>query len=404
MKRLLFLTFLLFVNVGTIQAQKQKISIAEPHWYIGADAGVSFGNSTFKSFGMDKTRIGFGIGLLGGYHINQYISAEAELSYRYMGLGAYDCCQHLFLGADGNRYFAPVAGVNSWQYNDLHSSVNLYGLGARLNVDFVKMFKPTSRWSFLISPAIYSVLSSANIITISTDKEVKNGTSFHFGAGGDLGVGYQISPKINIRLYSGITLLTGKGIDALPQVEHKSNYTWNSGVKVTFAISKRKTKQTVSQPTYSANIQTIETVKDETKNEVKKEVVEPTNTSQAKQEELKVVEKAPVCNEVYKATVYYAFNDPFVREDSSETIQKLLNAIKKHSQADIAIEAWSDQRGTTEANNNTSTQRAKLLKDYLIRQKVAESRITIKGNGVDTMAESDTKARRAEIKLYVVEK
>ena len=168
-----------------------------------------------------------------------FLSVEAELSYRHLGLGAYDCCQHLFLGADGNRYFAPVAGMNSWQYRDLRSSVSLYGLGARLNVDFVRMFKPQSRWSFLVSPAIYGMGSSATVKTISTDKEVKNGSSFHFGIGGDLGVGYQVTSQINVRLYSGMTYLTGKGMDAMPQVEHKSNYMWNSGVKVLFNLWKK---------------------------------------------------------------------------------------------------------------------------------------------------------------------
>ena len=152
--------------------------------------------------------------------------------------------------------------MNSWQYRDLRSSVSLYGLGARLNVDFVRMFKPQSRWSFLVSPAIYGMGSSASVKIISTDKEVRNGSSFHFGIGGDLGVGYQVSPRTNIRLYSGMTYLTGNGIDAMPQAEHKSSYIWNSGVKVTFAIGKRKAKQTASHPAYVAPAPVVEAVKD----------------------------------------------------------------------------------------------------------------------------------------------
>ena len=60
----------------------------------------------------------------------------------------------------------------------------------------------------------------------------------HFGVGGDLGVGYQVSPRVNLRLYTGMTYLTGKGIDAMPQTEHKTNYTWDTGVKVTFALGR----------------------------------------------------------------------------------------------------------------------------------------------------------------------
>lgn len=34
-------------------------------WYIGADAGLSFGRGTLCSFGADKSRVGYGFGLLG---------------------------------------------------------------------------------------------------------------------------------------------------------------------------------------------------------------------------------------------------------------------------------------------------------------------------------------------------
>ena len=101
--------------------------------------------------------------MLGGYHINSFLSVEAELSYRHLGLGAYDCCQHLFLGADGNRYFAPVAGMNSCQYRDLRSSVSLYGLGARLDVGFVWLFYPQCRCCVLVTPSILSLVSSSSV-------------------------------------------------------------------------------------------------------------------------------------------------------------------------------------------------------------------------------------------------
>ncbi len=277
MKRLMLLAFSLCVSICLVQAQEQTANTATPRWYVGADAGISFGSSTLKSFGMDKTRVGYGGSLLGGYHINSFLSTEAELSYRHLGVSAYDCCQHLWLGADGNRYFAPVAGMNSWQYTDLRSSVTLYGLGVRLNVDFLRMFQPASRWSFFISPAIYGIGSSAAIKTISTNSKVRSGSSFHFGVGGDLGVGYQVCSNINIRLYSGATLLTGKGMDAIPQVDHKSNYTWKSGVKVIFAIGKCKAKQSATQLAYVAPTSVAEVVKEEPSAEIKLYVIEKTD-------------------------------------------------------------------------------------------------------------------------------
>ncbi len=237
MKRKLILVLLFLISLTSSTAQningtpgkKQRL-------YIGADAGISFGSSTLKSFGLDKTRVGFGFGLLGGYHLNHFISAEAELSYHHLGLGAYDCCQNLWLSSNGNSYFAPVADTNNWQFKDLKSSVNLYGIAARVNVNFISMFDIAGRWSVLLSPAIYGMGSSAKIITISLDQQISENSGFHFGIGSDLGVGYQVTQKMNFRLYSGVIYLTGKKMDGMPQIHHKSNYTWNSGLKVTFAI------------------------------------------------------------------------------------------------------------------------------------------------------------------------
>lgn len=239
MKSFLLLIFLFCGGVGIIPAQKQKASNGtNTHWFVGVDAGISCGSSTLKSFGLDKIRFGYSGGILGGYHINTFLSVEAEFRYHHLRLGTYDCCEHLWLGTDGNRYFAPVVGMDSWQYNDIHSSISLYGLGSGLNIDFVNIFYPESRWSFLLSPTIYGMKSSTKIKTISADRTIRDGSTIHFGVEGALAIGYQISQRINIRLYSGITCLTGKGMDAMPQAEHKSNYMWNNGVKVFFNIWK----------------------------------------------------------------------------------------------------------------------------------------------------------------------
>lgn len=133
----------------------------------------------------------------------------------------------------------PLAGAKNYRYGDIFSSVNLYELGLHLNIDFVKMFHPETRWSFLVSPAVYGVASKATVKTTDGENTVLKGDGqMHFGVGGDLGVSYQVSPRVNLRLYIGMTYLTGKGIDAMPQTEHETNYTWDTGVKVTFALGR----------------------------------------------------------------------------------------------------------------------------------------------------------------------
>lgn len=232
---------------GTTTGQKPADTPQEPvaamqnngrkalsRWYIGGGAGIAFGRGTLCSFAADGTRPGWNVGLLGGYRINRLLSAEVSLDYTRLNLGAYDCCANLWLGADGNRYYAPVAGMDSYSYKELRSVSNLVSLGAHLNVDVVSIWKEDSRWSALVTPAIYAVYSSAKVKQGAVEANKTSG--LHFGLGADLGVQYMITPQWGVRLTTGIDYITGKPIDAMPRTEHKSNYVWNTGLKVIFKL------------------------------------------------------------------------------------------------------------------------------------------------------------------------
>ena len=203
-------------------------------WYIGMEGGLSFGRSTFASFAMDKTHPGINVGLVGGYAINKIISTELSLNYNQMTLGSYDCCQNLWLAADGNRYFAPVAGIKNYKYSDLTSTTNLVNLGAHFNIDLIHLWYTDSRWSALVAPAIYGVYSNASIKQSNT-KIFENQSKFHFSTGIDIGAGYMITPKIGMRFMTGVNYLTG-AIDALPREEHKTSYVWNSSLLLIFKL------------------------------------------------------------------------------------------------------------------------------------------------------------------------
>lgn len=215
-----------------LQDEKSAFS----RWYIGIGGGASFGRSTFCSFAMDGTRPGFNVDVLGGYKINQLLSAELSLDYTRMDLRTYDCCQLLWLAADGNRYAAPLAGMKNYPYNNLRAVTNLFGLGAHLNINLISLWNEDSRWSALVSPAIYGVYSSTDVKLLSTGAKATDTTAFHFGAGVDLGAGYQFTDCFELRLSTGINYLTSKGIDGLPQEEHKANYVWNTSLKLIFKL------------------------------------------------------------------------------------------------------------------------------------------------------------------------
>lgn len=221
---------------NTSAPETDKRQYSPSHWYIGVGGGVSFGRATFCSMAMDKTRPGYNIGVLGGYRINKVFSAELSLDYTRMMLRTYDCCRNLWLASDGNRYFASLAGADNVQYKDLSTTTGLFAFGAHFNINLVSFWKKDSRWEALVSPAIYGVYSSAGVEQLSTGKDISDSHSFHFGMGADFSAGYRITRRFGLRLTTGIDYLTGKGMDGLPREEHRTNYVWNTSLKLIFKL------------------------------------------------------------------------------------------------------------------------------------------------------------------------
>ena len=209
--------------------------------YVGIEGGMPFGFSTFSSFGHDKTHLGWGAGLYGGYRFNSIFSAELSAKYGEMNLSAQDCCveRNYWLGSNGVLYNAGVLGMDSWEYADLKSHVKMGQYGARVNINLLGLFHQTanSRWDLAVSPHIYAVTTKADIQTIADDAKVMKGsTNWHLGYGADLQVGYQLTPLLNLGIYSSLTRLTGKRMDGMPEHLHKNNFVWKNGVRLGFSL------------------------------------------------------------------------------------------------------------------------------------------------------------------------
>ncbi len=214
-------------------------------WYGGIEGGVPFGFSTFSSFGADKTRAGYGIGLYGGYRFTPVLSLELSAKWGRTALSARDCCVEdgYWLGSDGNRYYAPVADMTGYDYSALKSSVALQRYGARLNVNLLGFFNRTrqSRWTLELSPELSAVGTKATIKTVADDAEVlKGNTKWHLGAGGNLQAGYALTKHLRLGVYSGITWLTDSRMDGVPEHLHKSNFIWESGVRIGWTFGKEE--------------------------------------------------------------------------------------------------------------------------------------------------------------------
>lgn len=244
-----YLLFIMMLAVQNVCAQGRLGREANdaPHkgWYGGIEGGVPFAMSTFSSFGADKTRAGYALGLFGGYRFNSVLSAELSAKWGKTNLSARDCCTEgcYWLGADGVTYHAPVAGFGGADYADLKSAVSLQQYGVRLNVNLLGLFHSLrdSRWKLELSPMLAAVGTKADVKTIEECKSIISDKSrWHLGAGGNLQASYAITERLSLGLYSGITCLTGKGMDGVSEHIHDGNLLWESGVRIGWTFSKRK--------------------------------------------------------------------------------------------------------------------------------------------------------------------
>lgn len=204
-------------------------------WYVGISAGMSFGTSAMSSFGSDRTTPGWNAGVYGGYRFNPILSLELQAAWGQLTMNRRDCCPDYWMGADGNRYEAAVAGMDGWYMSALQSSTFVQRYATQLNVNLLGFFAGTrnSRWSLDLSPHIAAVGTVSDFRLTDGKAEVLQGDArWHFGAGGNVQASYTFPAGLQLGIYTGMTYLTGKPLDGTPKHLHKANYIWETGLRL----------------------------------------------------------------------------------------------------------------------------------------------------------------------------
>ena len=204
-------------------------------WYAGIQAGMPFGTSAMSSFGADRTTPGWSAGIYGGYRFNPVLSLELQAAWGQLAMNRRDCCPDYWMGADGNRYEAAVAGMDGWYMSALRSRTFVQRYAAQLNVNLLGFFRATrdSRWSLDLSPHIAAIGTESDFRLTDGKADVLQGDArWHFGAGGNVQASYTFPAGLQLGIYTGMTYLTGKPMDGTPKYLHKANYIWETGLRL----------------------------------------------------------------------------------------------------------------------------------------------------------------------------
>lgn len=397
---LILLLVLMTSSLQTLSAQENKdgktSDIPATSWYVGIEGGVPFGFSSFSSFGADKIRAGYDFGLLGGYRFNPVISAELFAKWGQTNLASRACCADAFywLGSDGLTYHSPLAGLTGADYADLKSSVFLQQYGAQLNVNLLGFFRQTrqSRWRLELSPVLAAVGTKADVKTIADGSSlIKDNTRWHLGAGGRLQASYAITDNLNLGIYSGITGLTGKGMDGLAERIHSANFLWESGLRLSLSLGGCRRKSTPA--TESVPVTPIVPARPV---EEKPAVVEEQPEVPAEEQPATPAEEvtsAPITFPV----IYFDFDRTEIRNSEIAKLQDICNILRDNPDMKIRIDGWTDPWGGAAVNRRVSLRRAESVKTWLVGQGIDATRLQTQGMGIDYEEHTASKARRAAI-------
>lgn len=419
MKKTLVLLLTLSLSVTIVFAQDGKPAQKDSTrgWYVGAQAGMPMAEADFSSFGADKFRPGWTAGIHAGYHFTPVWSLEVSASWGQTFLAAQSCCYErgYFLGADHNRYrYTIPEGLGGWYYNDLKSHTFVQRYGLQVNMNMLGFFNATknSRWRLEVSPAVYAVGTSSDLMTKADNTLVAdNINNWHLGYGGQAQVSYAVADNMNIGIYGGFAHLTGKPMDGMPEL-HSTNFIIDAGVKFSFAFGgkKRACKSATAAVVPAVVSPTVST---EQPKQVVEEVVETpqeviaTDTVAVQPIQQEVVSEQPkeVVEEVTTTSVvtstrefpviYFSFNSIWIESSERAKVKEIADMMKADKSIRIRITGWGDEIGGEEVNKRVSLLRAEAVKRVLGQWLVPAERIETVGGGIKRDAASDAEARNA---------
>ena len=368
-------------------------SAATRGWYLGVEGGVPFAVSTFSSFAGGRTYAGWQAGVSAGYAFNGIVSLEVQASWSRPALAARRCCTEsgYWLGADGRRYYAPASGMEGWDYRSLESRATVQSYGIQLNLNVLPLLGAgrQGRWRLEISPRVAAVGTKARLYERATGRRVKSlPARWHMGAGFRLQGSCAVAGRLRLGVYTGMTFLTGKGLDGIPRHAHSSNYLWESGVRLSFHFGKAKPE--AARPAY---VPPAVPVQPEPQPQPAEEKPVPTVTEQPKPEPAKPEEEQKKAS---FPTIYFNFNSSAVRPSERGKAEAMASMMASDPAMRVRLTGWCDRRGSVPANQRVSLRRAEAVKRLLVSLGIDAERIETDGKGTDHTQPEAAKARRVE--------
>lgn len=386
---------MLAAGVQTALAQTDSRDY-ERGWYAGLSGGTSFGQATFRSITESKTHWGAQFGVFGGYQFSRLLSVEALATMGGQKQTSLDC-DPFWLATDGEFTFAPVLGKQGNYYRDLEAKTQWMRFGLQANFDVLSLItKPTTRWSVTLSPQVSAVTTRTKHLATGYEQEFDR--QWHLGLGGQAAVGYRVAKNVGIQLYGGITCLTGDRFDNIPKYEHKSNFIYEAGLKLSYHFGKKGKAAPIVEESAAITEPKPQPVVEQ--NPVVEEKPQPVVVEQPKP----VVETAAVAETKADATpedlpvIYFANNSSRLAADEVAKLDAVADMMKAQPEVTLSIIGHASNTGSEDYNRKLSQRRANSVKRQLVAKGISAARLKpVMGKGIDHDAADSRQARRVKL-------
>ena len=231
--------------------------------------------------------------------------------------------------------------MEGWDYRSLESRATVQSYGIQLNLNVLPLLGAgrQGRWRLEISPRVAAVGTKARLYERATGRRVKGlPARWHMGAGFRLQGSCAVAGRLRLGVYTGMTFLTGKGLDGIPRHAHSSNYLWESGVRLSFHFGKAKPEAT--QPAY---VPPAVPVQPEPQPQPAEEKPAPVIAEQPKQEP--ALPKAQQKQATFP-TIYFDFNSSAVRPSERGKAEAMASMMASDPAMRVRLTGWcEDARG-----------------------------------------------------------
>ena len=397
--------------------------IIERPWYVGAQGGTSFGQSTFSSFTEHGMYWGMQGGLFGGYRFNRVFSLEASFQFGNQPQAALDCCPY-WLSADGERFMTAVLDEKGWYYRDLFTSTSWGRAALQANINLIGLFAKSSRWSLNLSPQIAAVTTQTRLTTPDSQAEYAGQLfprQWHLGYGGQASLGFRVHDRVSVALYGGVSNLTGERFDNMPYHGHDTNLIWDAGLKVSFHLGKYPKKgPSAEELAAEAEAARIAAEAEAEAARLAQARREAEQLERARQEEARQAaeaakreaaeraarEAAEAAEEKERAfqtaipTVYFANNSKTIPDSCDPALEEALAILQQYPDFKLEIHAYASASGSKSFNKALSKKRMEAIRQWFSARGISMDRMAeAYFHGVDYTARTAAQARRAELKF-----